>query len=94
MCKKMYDIIRPRAGLTTKFESHEPAELKSGLLALRTVAEAHGALSVVAAEAGLGHESLLSQGQPLFVHPRSNDPHKAAHHSEYVLRFRFRIFFV
>lgn len=42
----------------------DPNERAGGLLALRTVAEAHGGLAAVAAEAGLSRESLYRALSP------------------------------
>jgi len=43
---------------------HDPEDRAAGLLALRTVAEAYGALGAVAAEAGLSRESLYRALSP------------------------------
>ncbi len=42
----------------------DPDERAAGLLALRTVAEAHGGLGAVAAKAGIGRESLYRRRCP------------------------------
>lgn len=42
----------------------DPDERAAGLLALRTVAEAHGGLGAVAAEAGISRESLYRSLSP------------------------------
>ena len=42
----------------------DPDERAAGLLALRTVAEAHGGLEAVAAEAGISRESLYRSLSP------------------------------
>lgn len=43
---------------------YDPDERAAGLLALRTVAEAHGGLGAVAAEAGVSRESLYRSLSP------------------------------